>query len=434
MNIDPADLWAQYQRAAKLWPWFSEVERAYGLPPFLLYAEGSRETGLHPDYANGKVHADGTGWGLFGADQNWNDLDLPAFAHDPRAQARLAAATLVRNYAGSWVDAVNAYGPAWARGYAPENYGPDVLARAEYLAARTRSAPMELVTRAEWGGWEPSLTPAPGMTRGVAVHYLGDGRGPTDHADCPAKMREILAFHTGPERGWAYFAYNMAVCVHGVVFEGRGPRFRNAANGGGIRLGLDANAAWASILYLAGTDGPDLSDAGAAGINAAAVYLGVAGGEWLGHRDFLSTACPGDALYAWVQAGHPGPEPTPTPPPPVPDLEVPDLFIFDYVPDGATDAVAVLYTDGRLKWGLPSEEHLAFYNTGRVPHLGPRGSKFFHELDWHPGGIDSVPGVGPVANDGPLSLVEVEPGHYSLAGGLAGILAAAETGDPGCGG
>lgn len=380
MNITPQALWAQYQRAVQLWPWFGDIERAHGLPPCLLYAEGSRETGLVAAYAEGKVHADGTGWGLFGADQNWNDLDLPAFAHDPRAQAELCATSLARNYRarGTWVDAVNAYGPAWARGYTPDSYGPDVLARAEFLASQTRSAaPMEFWSRDDWGANDPDATPtaAPGMTRGIGVHWLGEGRGPTQHADCPAKMREVQAFHMGPQRNWNDFAYNAGACSHGAVFAGRGPYTRNAANGGESFQGYDANAGWAAILYLAGTDGPPLTQAGMDAINDAAVYLGPADGAWYGHTDFLSTECPGDELYAWAHGGHPRgtqvPPPIPTPAPPKEDVMV--------IVNGPPEVGGGIYcSDGDRLWGVPSEAWLqTYFFSGIYPHGGDISRELF---------------------------------------------------------
>lgn len=184
---------------------------------------------------------------------------------------------------------------------------------------------MQFVSRADWGARAAnSRTPAPGMDLGIGVHWLGPGSSRSDHGGCVDQMAEVQAFHMGPERGWADFAYNAAACRHGYVFEGRGPRIRNAANGGGTRAGLDANAAWASILYLEGTDGPGLTAEGRDAINDAAEWLGVAGGEWLGHRDFLSTECPGDRIYGWVHSGHPrgnpGPDPEPTPEPEEPDV------------------------------------------------------------------------------------------------------------------
>ena len=299
-------------------------------------------------------------------------------------------------------------------------------------------APMtRIYTRDEWGAWSPNgRSPAPGMTRGIGVHYLGDGRGPTGGLnDSMAKMREVQAFHMGPSRGWADFAYNWAVDMHGHAFEGRGARVRNAANGGGVRHGYDANAGWSSLLYLNGTGGPDLTEAAKRAINDVAVHAGVAGGEWLGHRDFLSTACPGDQTYEWVHAGHPGGAPEPQPAPEPEDEDMAGLFLFDYVPDGTSTPVAILYTDGRLKWGLESGEQLAFFATGKVPHLGAKGDQFFHELDWHPGGKDSKPDQRLAALAASPDLVEVEGGHYSLAGGITEAMERSdfETGDPGCG-
>lgn len=136
MNVGGDELLAQYHRAVALWAWLADVERAHGLAPYLLFALGSRESGLEPEYAEGKVHDDGHGWGLFGADDAWNDLPA-GFGSDPHAQAELAASTLEANrrVAIDWVGAINAYGPLWARGRQPGDYGPDVLSRAEYLAA-----------------------------------------------------------------------------------------------------------------------------------------------------------------------------------------------------------------------------------------------------------------------------------------------------------
>lgn len=176
--------------------------------------------------------------------------------------------------------------------------------------------PMKFVSRSDWGARDAGgITSAPTMTRGVAVHWLGPGSSVADHAGCAAQMRQVQAYHVD-SNGWADFAYNAAACRHGYVFEGRGPRVRNAANGGGRRAGADANAAWASILYIEGTDGPGLTAEGQDAINDAAEWLGVAAGEWLGHRDFLSTECPGDRIYGWVHAGHPrstGKAPAPAP-------------------------------------------------------------------------------------------------------------------------
>lgn len=194
--------------------------------------------------------------------------------------------------------------------------------------AVAKGEPMKFVSRSEWGASSPTgRTAAPGMTMGVGVHWLGPGSSRSNHSQCAGQVREIQAFHMGAERGWVAEAYNAFACRHGYVFEGRGPQVRNAANGGGTRNGLDANAGWASVCYLEGTDGPGLAPEGQDAINDAAEWLGVAGGEWLGHRDFLGTECPGDRIYDWVQSGHTRSS-APTPPSPKKEDVLPMEFTY----------------------------------------------------------------------------------------------------------
>lgn len=239
--------------------------------------------------------------------------------------------------------------------------------------------PMKLVSRSEWGARDAGgITSAPGMSRGVAVHWLGPGSSHSDHGQCAAQMRQVQAYHMD-SNGWADFAYNAAACRHGYVFEGRGPRIRNAANGGGTHAGLDANAAWASILYLEGTDGPGLTPEGQDAINDAADWLGVAGGEWLGHRDFLSTECPGDRIYGWVHAGHPRSTSVPTPPTPQP--EEPEVSKVAYplqVDAGERRRLPILAIGGGFGWARAS---VTFASTGvevRRAVVGPNERPIEH--------------------------------------------------------
>jgi|GEM_PF-4735967 len=61
MNITPAQLRYQYERAVGEWSFVHGVESDFGLPPFLRFAIGSKETNLR----NGKG-------------------DLPPYLDDPR--------------------------------------------------------------------------------------------------------------------------------------------------------------------------------------------------------------------------------------------------------------------------------------------------------------------------------------------------------------
>lgn len=83
----------------------------------------------------------------------------------------------------------------------------------------------------------------------------------------------------------------------------------------------------------------------------------------------------GDWIRARVAASLNAPvEPDPEP---EPDLEVPDLFIFDY--KVGEDHRGILYSDGFYCWGVTGQT-LAFYNTGKVPHLGAKGPEFLADL------------------------------------------------------
>ena len=56
MNITSSELITQVERARKRWPWIDDVEIAWHLPAWLLYAVGSRETNLTNeigDYGHG---------------------------------------------------------------------------------------------------------------------------------------------------------------------------------------------------------------------------------------------------------------------------------------------------------------------------------------------------------------------------------------------
>jgi hypothetical protein len=107
--------------------------------------------------------------------------------------------------------------------------------------------------------------------------------------------------------GTVYFTGNSFVaCTHGSVYEGRGLRRRNSANGG-----TSLNEAHYAVCALLGSSG--LTQPPAAqrhGMRDAIEYCrskGPAGSEIKGHRDGYATSCPGDPLYAWVRAGAPRP-------------------------------------------------------------------------------------------------------------------------------
>jgi hypothetical protein len=286
--------------------------------------------------------------------------------------------------------------------------------------------PMQFVSRAEWGAANAlGVTAAPGMTRGIGLHHLGDGWGPTGGIEeSKAKMRWVQDFHMGPERRWNDFAYNAGADHLGNIFEGRGPFVRNAANGGGSYGGYDANAGWFAILYLGGTSGPNLTPRARDAINDYVGSLGLVGGDWLGHDDFLSTACPGPDRRRWLDAGHPRstavPRPTEPEPEPEPDLEVATMFIFDASPERGG---GIYYTDGATwKRGVPNGNALIFYASGKVPHVGVLPDDVFDAIPF----ATTDRGLAGFSDADPAAAL---PGPLALAMERSDF----ETGDPGCG-
>ncbi|MEV6395600.1 peptidoglycan-binding protein [Streptomyces sp. NPDC051907] len=185
---------------------------------------------------------------------------------------------------------------------------------------------MQFVSRAQWGA-RPSryeLTRI-GSTRGVKIHYEGtyvpEGLArPEAHGQCASRVRTIQASHlANPKEDYSDIAYNAVVCPHGHVYEGRGAHRKTGANGTG-----PLNLVHYAVCAMVGDKGLTTpTDAQLGGLRDAIEWLrrsGNAGDEIKGHKDGHATACPGPALYAWVQRGAPRPGGA-TPPKPQPGYE-----------------------------------------------------------------------------------------------------------------
>ncbi|MCX5153707.1 peptidoglycan-binding protein [Streptomyces sp. NBC_00291] len=160
---------------------------------------------------------------------------------------------------------------------------------------------MQLVTRAQWGARQPDNGhDRVSSNKGVKVHYLGSPYNFGDHSTCAGYMRRVQRDHMDGN-GWADFAYNFAVCEHGSVFEGRGLRAQNAANGN-----TALNRQHFAVLAFVGSSGSTApTGAQVQGLKEVIAYLRAngAGQEIRGHKDGYATDCPGPALYALVQSG-----------------------------------------------------------------------------------------------------------------------------------
>ena len=171
---------------------------------------------------------------------------------------------------------------------------------------------MKLVTRAQLG-WPASAAPTQTSTLGVKVHYEGTEVSTkllTDHTACIAEWKAIRASHLADKQeNYSDIAYNYGACPHGYLLEGRGIGKRSGANGN-----QTLNQAHYAIVGLVGSEGltqPTDAMLGAIRDGIDLLRKNGAGNEIKGHRDGYATACPGTALYAWVQKGAPRPTTVP---------------------------------------------------------------------------------------------------------------------------
>jgi hypothetical protein len=159
---------------------------------------------------------------------------------------------------------------------------------------------MPFITADEWGA-NPSKDATEdshpiGSTLGVTLHWEGPHMGTFPHTACAEKVRGIERYHEYGH-GWGDVAYNLLVCPHGYIYEGRGAGVRSAANGD-----TQSNEDWYAVCYLGG-EGDGFTTDGKAGMLEAVTYLrteGNAGPAVNGHRDHKATACPGDEIYRWL--------------------------------------------------------------------------------------------------------------------------------------
>lgn len=157
---------------------------------------------------------------------------------------------------------------------------------------------VKLITRTEWGARAPRSVSSIDPSFGTTCHWEGPHMGAFPHASCATKVQVIQDFHMDT-RGWVDIAYTGLVCPHGFVFQGRWLGRRTAANGT-----TDGNDSAYALCYLGG-EGDGFTEAGRVAMRAGLDWLdshGASSGR-NGHRDWKSTACPGDEIYRWVHGG-----------------------------------------------------------------------------------------------------------------------------------
>lgn len=154
---------------------------------------------------------------------------------------------------------------------------------------------LKLVRRSSFG-WGGSAAGYAACRNGLVVHYDGSNQGLAKkaHSACVTYWKNTRRFHMGSSRGWADIGYSYGVCPHGYAFEGRGWQKQQAAQPGG-------NSTWTSVTFMSGeSEAPTSAQLQA--FRDLRAYLrgkGLSSGI-KGHRNFISTSCPGGKLYALV--------------------------------------------------------------------------------------------------------------------------------------
>lgn len=160
---------------------------------------------------------------------------------------------------------------------------------------------MHVIKRSQWGARPAgSLSPNPlGKSSTLYVHWsTGRFNDVVNRKDAKAAVREIQAFHMDSDQlapgGGADIAYSYVVVQargklkRALILEGR--LFRNVP-----ASQLGANTGNGSVCVLMGQGEPLLKGTVAA---LKQVYSHFPGTKLGGHRDVVSTECPGRDLYA----------------------------------------------------------------------------------------------------------------------------------------
>jgi uncharacterized protein with LGFP repeats len=172
-----------------------------------------------------------------------------------------------------------------------------------------------IVSREEWGA-DPTLGDAcwaPKFGRSIKMVFIHHTAGSNTYraSDSAAIVRSIYAYHTAV-RGWCDIGYNFLVDKYGTIFEGRRGGERRPVRG--AHSG-DYNVNTAGISLMGNFESAAPTQAMKNGLvrlvawRLATSYVPAQGSANIagkrfnrisGHRDAMSTACPGQVVYDWL--------------------------------------------------------------------------------------------------------------------------------------
>jgi uncharacterized protein with LGFP repeats len=181
--------------------------------------------------------------------------------------------------------------------------------------AGTFPAMPRIITRAQWGAdpkltdrcWKPRIGTKFSM---VFIHHTASSNHYTA-AQAPGIVRGIYAYHT-QSRGWCDIAYNFLVDRYGNIYEGRRggiTRPVRGAHAGDYNLNTTGIALIGNFMHANPTRRMKHSLVQLVAWRMGTAYHGAYGHPKVhgkrfkrisGHRDAMSTSCPGNRAYKWL--------------------------------------------------------------------------------------------------------------------------------------
>lgn len=161
--------------------------------------------------------------------------------------------------------------------------------------------------RSAWTSYRPAgrVFVAPSSRRGNRAHWAGNPTRLTAasaHSSCLKLVAAWETYHRDT-RGWNSIGYNLLICPHARVIEGRGVDYRGAHSGS-----QDDNELTYGVQFMVGT-GELATPAMFARATRLERDLWEHSGRTLfsaGHRDApgAQTECPGNQIHEWAHSPH----------------------------------------------------------------------------------------------------------------------------------
>lgn len=165
----------------------------------------------------------------------------------------------------------------------------------------------DIHSTADWGARAPgSLTPLSNNPDKIVIHHTASSNSTgTTLQDAYNLAYEIQGWHMNPPNNWADSGQHFTISRGGHVLEGRHTSLQHLDDGDGMVMGAHAPGANDSGigienegLYTSILPPDELWNSMVDFCAYICSQYNIPATEIYGHRDFVATACPGDALYA----------------------------------------------------------------------------------------------------------------------------------------